>query len=85
MNLSFLDLRPIKTVTATEKALLPVSVTVATDGQPLVVSRFGDDVWDLYPYFAQENKRASDKVIDWRGSDFDSARLCSPECRQLSG
>lgn len=78
MNLSFLDLRPIKTVTATEKALLPVSVTVATDGQPLVVSRFGDDVWDLYPYFAQENKRASDKVIDWRIKLPDGCLLTDP-------
>ena len=83
MNLSFLDLRPIKTVTATEKALLPVSVTVATDGQPLVVSRFGDDVWDLYPYFAQENKRASDKVIDWRIKlpDRSEERRVGKQCR----
>ncbi|MBP8276049.1 MAG: integrase [Propionivibrio sp.] len=77
MNVSVLDLRPLKSLSATEKDQLPVSVIMA-DGLPLVVSRFGDDVWDLYPYFAQENKRASDKMIDWRIQLPDGRVLTDP-------
>ena len=58
MSLHLLDLRPIKNIEPSAKADLPVSIMIQPDGTQWVVSRFGDDIWDFYPYIPQENLHA---------------------------
>lgn len=83
MNVAFLDLRPVKNFAPAEKHALPVSVTSHLDGTPMVVSRYGDDIWDFYPYMPQENLAASHKIIDWRCSLPDGRLLTDPEHSDL--
>ncbi len=68
MSLHLLDLRPINEIHTADKAQWPVSITIQPDGTPLVVSRWGDEVWDWYPYIPQENKSLNEKQLDWRFS-----------------
>ena len=55
----------IKALTASEKASWPVSVAVLEDGSRIVVSRYGDNIWDFWPHIPQENKADSHKRINW--------------------
>jgi integrase len=55
----------IKALTAEEKANWPVSAALAVDGSQVVVSRYGDDIWDFWPLVPQENKADSHKCINW--------------------
>jgi integrase len=66
MTLHLLNLRSIKNLTLAEKTNLPVSITIMPDGTPMVVSRYGDKIWDFYPYIPQENVCSNNKQIDWR-------------------
>ncbi|MBF8179762.1 integrase [Herminiimonas contaminans] len=43
-----------------------MSVAIQPDGTPWVVSRFGDDIWDWYPYLPNANLPSSRKQLDWR-------------------
>lgn len=79
MSLHLLDLRPIKDFTPAAKANLPVSIALLPDGTPVVVSRYGDVVWDFYPYIPQENLHPFNKQIDWRIALPDGRRLTDPE------
>lgn len=79
MSLHLLDLRPILELTRREKARLPVSVTQQPCGKLLVVSRYGDETWDFYPYIPQDNLRESGKQLDWRIALPDGRRLTDPE------
>lgn len=79
MSLHLLDLRPIKDLASADKATLPVSIDLLPDGTPHVVSRYGDAIWDFYPYIRQENMRPSDKQIDWRIALPDGRLLTDPE------
>ncbi|MEI7995400.1 MAG: integrase, partial [Methylococcaceae bacterium] len=79
MSLHLLDLRPIKNIEPSAKADLPVSIMIQPDGTQWVVSRFGDDIWDFYPYIPQENLTPSHKRIDWRIQLPDGRRLTDPE------
>ena len=83
MSLHLLDLRPIKDLSLSEKANLPVSIALLPDGTRLVVSCFTDVVWDLYPYIAQENKSQSEKQINWRIRLPDGRFLTDPEHAHL--
>lgn len=83
MSLHLLDLRPIKDIPVLEKSRWAVSIVVQPDGTPLVVSRFGDDVWDLYPYIPQENTPPSGKRIDWRVAMPDGHLLTDPKYANL--
>ena len=65
MTVRLLDLRPLTVVHSAEKRERPVSIVLLPDETPLVVSRFGDNVWDFYPYIPQENLRPAQKLIDW--------------------
>ena len=55
----------IKALAAEEKVNWPVSVALAADGSQVVVSRYGDDIWDFWPLVPQENKSDSQKRINW--------------------
>lgn len=57
----------------------PVSITNQNDGTTLVISRFGDLVWDLYPYIPQENLKPGNKVIIWSIPLPDGQFLTDPE------
>lgn len=43
-----------------------VSSTTNASGQTVVVSRFRDDIWELWPCFKQSNLTPSQKRLDWR-------------------
>lgn len=77
MSLHLLDLRAIKDFAPADKAQLPVSIALLPDGT-LVVSRFGDVIWDFYPYIRQENIPANKKQIDWRIALPDGRLLTDP-------
>ena len=79
MSLHLLDLRHIKAIPAADKARWPVSMTLQPDGTPLVVSRWGDLVWDWYPYISQENKSPNEKQLDWRFSLPDGRQFTDHE------
>ncbi len=79
MSLHLLDLRPIKDFPPADKANLAVSIALLPDGTPEVVSRYGEAIWDFYPYIPQENIAPSDKQIDWRIALPDDRLLTDPE------
>lgn len=79
MSLHLLDLRPVKDLDPSDKAKLPVSISLLPDGTPFVVSRYADVVWDFYPYIPQENLHATDKQINWRIRLPDGRLLTDPE------
>lgn len=43
-----------------------ISSVLDGEGRGVVLSRFGDDRWELWPYFQQSNISPSAKKIDWR-------------------
>jgi integrase len=77
--LHLLDLRPINDIASANKDDLPVAVSLLPDGAPIVVSRFGDYVWDFYPYIPQENLPPAEKQVDWRIALPDGRLLTDPE------
>jgi len=79
VSLHLLDLRPIKGFAPADKAILPVSIDLLPDGTPHVVSRYGDAIWDFYPYIRQENLPPSEKQINWRIALPDGRLLTDPE------
>jgi site-specific recombinase XerD len=48
-----------------ERNLIVISAIADASGQEHVLSRFGDDVWDLRPFFEQSNAIESQKKIVW--------------------
>lgn len=75
--------RPIRDVAYSEKAEMPVSTVMNADGQRSVVSRYGDDVWDFYPYIPQDNIQPSKKQFSWKIKLPDGRLLTDPEHRKL--
>lgn len=83
MTLALLDMRPITALSATEKSALPVSIVLDSKGNPFVVSRFGDSVWDFYPYIPHENKGNAEKRINWAIRLLDGSLLTDPQHAEL--
>ena len=57
--------------TPTNEDIYPCDATVISSvlddaGREVVLSRYGDDRWELWPYFPQSNVLPSGKKIDWR-------------------
>ena len=57
--------------TPTNEDIYPCDATVISSvlddaGREVVLSRYGDDQWELWPYFQQSNVSPSAKKIDWR-------------------
>lgn len=67
--------RLIRHIHVAEREALPVSLALSPDGSQIVVSRFGDDIWDFYPYILQESLSLSGKRIDWRARMPDGGLL----------
>lgn len=51
---------------ANERANIVICAVVNDSGSSTVISRYGDDVWELWPFFEQANRSDSEKKIDWR-------------------
>ena len=79
MSLHLLNLRPIREFSPEEKANLAVSIALMPDGTQVVVSRYGDFIWDFYPYVPQETMLPSKKQIDWRIAVPDGCKLTDPK------
>jgi site-specific recombinase XerD len=52
--------------TAYPSASTVISSVTDASGLEVVISRYGDDGWELWPYFEQSNISPSAKKIDWR-------------------
>lgn len=83
MSAHLLDLRPIRDLDLTTKAILPVSTAVLDDGKAQIVSRYRDPVWDFYPYIPLENVSPAAKQIDWRILLPDGRKLTDQKHHQL--
>lgn len=55
----------VREVPARAGSNLPVSEAMDDDGTKVVVSRYGDAVWDFWPQIRTPNTKASQKRIDW--------------------
>ena len=70
--------RSIVGLTPAEKGVWPVSMAIGPDGKKIVVSRYSDTTWDMWPYIPQENKADCHKVIHWTIRVGDSEYLTDP-------
>ncbi len=56
------------------------ALVIASGRNGLVLSRYGDHVWDLSPHIHTRNKAASNKIIDFSSPQFaDGSRLTAPQ------
>jgi len=56
-------------LTKRERAEIIISAIREDTGERLILSRYGDLVWELWPFFEQSNRAASEQFIDWRRMD----------------
>lgn len=82
-NAPVLAPRSIMQLTALEKREWPVSLTLGPAGEQLVISRYGDAVWDFWPYVPQENKSDAHKRINWAIKLDDGTALTDPQHADL--
>jgi integrase len=66
-----------------EKPRWPVSIAVMPGGEQVIVSRYGDDLWDFWPYLPHENKSDSAKLVDWSFELGNGTRLTDSENHTL--
>lgn len=60
-----LSLRPLATSAAAPHSALIISSAMGPAGDTQILSRYDDDVWELWPYFDQSNVTPGNKRIDW--------------------
>lgn len=82
-NAPILAPRSIMQLTSLEKREWPISLTLGPAGEQLVVSRYGDAVWDFWPYVPQENKPDCEKRINWSIRLNDGSELIDPQHAEL--
>lgn len=58
-----------------EKARLPVSVAIDTEGNQVAISRYEDEVWNFWPYITRENAKDGEKRIIWSIALPDGTKL----------
>ncbi|HEY3432576.1 MAG TPA: tyrosine-type recombinase/integrase [Rhodocyclaceae bacterium] len=73
----------ITSLSSEEKHQWPVSIAIAPTGERIIVSRYGDDVWDFWPYIPQENKSNGGKQIKWAYRLPDGVLLTDPKHNDL--
>ncbi len=56
---------PTDAMTYSAKCAMPVSRTRLPDGTMTVISCYGDQTWDFYPYIPQDNLEPSAKRLSW--------------------
>ena len=72
------DRRPLYPVTDADKLRRVVSSTRQDDGTEVVVSRYGDVVWDFWPSIPAGNIVPSEKRLNWALSLPDGSTLLDP-------
>jgi integrase len=75
--------RPMKGLAPADKVAMPVSVAQLPHGKRMVVSRYGDDIWDFYPYIPQDNLPPGTKKLSWRIKLPDGRFLTDPVHHRL--
>lgn len=67
-NYSLLERQPLSAakLLAEKRAEIVISAVAHSDGSPIILSRYRDDVWELWPFFEQSNRSASEMRIDWK-------------------
>jgi integrase len=73
------DRRPLYPVTDADKLRRVVSSVRQDDGAELIVSRYGDAVWDFWPSIPTGNIVPSEKRLNWALSLPDGHTLLDPE------
>jgi len=66
MNKTNLKLMAISELHSLQKENHAVSILKNMSDDQIVISRYGDHVWDFYPYFPQDNLLSYDKIINWK-------------------
>ncbi len=64
-NHAFLSLRPLATSATASHSDLIISSAMDPAGDTQILSRYDDDLWELWPYFDQSNVAPGNKRIDW--------------------
>ncbi len=62
---SMLALQPLGVTSGKPRASIIISAVIDDAGERHVLSRFGDDIWELWPFFTQSNVTPHQKRIDW--------------------
>ena len=73
------DRRTLYPVTDADKLRQVVSSALQDDGTEVVVSRYGDAVWDFWPSIPAGNIVPSEKRLNWALSLPDGHTLLDPE------
>ncbi|MCS3464475.1 MULTISPECIES: tyrosine-type recombinase/integrase [Citrobacter] len=55
-------------VNSAERDDIVISAIVSKYNETLILSRFGEDRWDMRPYFEQANASAGEKYITWKAT-----------------
>lgn len=63
-----------------ERDAIVVSAVINEHNETLILSKFGDDQWDMRPYFDQANVAESYKYIKW---DVDMPRQLIDDCKSV--
>ena len=74
-----IDRRPLHRVSEADKLRRAISSLRQDDGTELVVSRYGDAVWDFWPAIPAGNLVPSEKRLNWALSLPDGRTLLDPE------
>lgn len=83
MNEYLFDAHLIRALKGEDKGRAPISIAAMPGGQTIVVSQYGDVVWDFWPYIPQENIAEKDKRIDWSFKLPDGRSFSDPEHANL--
>ena len=78
MTIQLATIDDVQALPAQKLDALPISIGRRESGQLDVVSRYGDAVWDFYPYLPQANKKVSDCRLHWAVKLPDGTRLTDP-------
>lgn len=70
-----IPIQPLGSLHPDERQRLPVSMAAGAGGESIIISRFGDKVWDFWPYIPHENRAAANKKVNWGLTLNDGTRL----------
>lgn len=67
IDYSILASQPLSTtdLVSSERSQIVISAVVDSDGNRTVISRYEDEVWELWPFVEQPNRSESEKCIFW--------------------
>jgi len=82
-NAPYLTDTSLRELSREQKDRIPVSITQSETDEVIVVSRYGDSIWDFYPYIPQENLKNSGKQLNWNFKLGNGMLLTAPEYDHL--